>query len=84
MSLKDWLTQVLASLGYVPAPDVGEAVRQQRAVTRGPHSRKVDPLKRAFVEARAAMAHEVDMELLTTVDCADDRAAVLWLTGEGA
>lgn len=35
MTLRDWLTQVRDWLGYVPAPDVGQAIRQQRAVTGG-------------------------------------------------
>ena len=44
MSAKNWWTQFLAALGYVPAPDprVAEARRQQQAVTGDVHSRKAD------------------------------------------
>ena len=62
MTLRHLWTAFLASLGYVPRPDVAKAVAEQRAVTRAEartcdtHSRKVDP--RAFEWNAAAACAE--------------------------
>ena len=56
MRPRDWWTASLASLGYVPRPDVAKAVQQHRAVTGDTHSRKVDA--RAFEWHAAAACAE--------------------------
>ena len=73
MRPRDWWTAFLASLGYVPRPDVAKAVAEQRAVTGDTHSRKVwiattpDAMQRikdtCYAEqllAEAGMTREVD------------------------